>query len=67
MDEGKLTDNLKREIDNLPYEEMFRLRRFAPVGHPYFIGDTGMYFLESMNRKDPGSAERVRISKKIGW
>jgi len=60
----------KDNIDNMSYESMFTLRRFAAVGHPYFQrGEVGDYFEKVMGEKEelisPG--ERVAISKKIGW
>ncbi len=63
-----MTDEQKKQIDEMDYELMLRLNRFAPPGHPMFIGDTGKYFMEVMRKKrdaDPDAA--VRASKSIGW
>lgn len=59
----------KTEIDNMSYEEMLRLWRFAPIGDSTFSGETGDYFTEVLQRKKtalkPG--EHTMISKRIGW
>lgn len=63
-----MTDEQKKKIDEMPYESMLYLNRFARLGHPMFCGDTGAYFMEVMKRKrdaDPGAA--VAASKSIGW
>ena len=53
----------------MDYEEMLTMHRFSSMGHPYFIGDTGVYFALRMAEKrdvlKPG--EHVTISKRIGW
>lgn len=49
---------------------MFRLWRFAPVGHPYFKHDeVGDYFVEVMKckRAEIGDEKHSKISKIIGW
>lgn len=65
----EMTEELKQEIDSMSYFEMFRQRRFAPIGHKYFNGETGIYFQKVMGEKEKNisQAERVAISKKIGW
>jgi hypothetical protein len=58
------------DMDKLSYYELYKLRRFAPVGHPYFSTlrpAIWKHFQERMEELDPGDAERVRISKEIGW
>lgn len=59
----------KAKIDAMDYEDMLTMHRFAALGHPYFIGETGTYFAEKMSEKrnalKPG--ECVTISKRIGW
>ena len=59
----------KRKIDEMDYESMLSLWRNAPVGHPYFQGDIGLYYKEAMAKKrsNVGNAEHVRASKSIGW
>jgi len=64
-----MDQKIKEKIDNMSYEEMFKLRRFAPIGDTLMIGDTGTYFLDVLYKKEKEipSAERVAISKRIGW
>ena len=57
--------DLRTEIDNMTYAEMFRLRRFEPIGSKYFDGEAGDYFLERMAKleKRISQEEKVSISK----
>ena len=66
----KLTKHNKRYIDSLDYEQLLSRWRFAPIGDPWFQGETGDYWGERMNelRRQPGGdEEHVRASKRIGW
>lgn len=65
----QLTSDLKRKIDNLSYEDMLRKHRFEPIDSDFFIGETGDYFYLKFNRlkKKITEAEKVRVSKKVGW
>jgi hypothetical protein len=67
MSTGALTN--REWIDQASYEEMLRLWRFAPVGSTLFVGDVGVYFQSKMHAKEAelSPAERVAISKKVGW
>ena len=54
------------QIDAMSHEDMARLQRFAPSGHPFFRSDLPLYrqFLarfESLGGMTPA------ISKRIGW
>jgi len=63
-----MTPEQKKRIDEMPYEDMLRMWRFAPVGDPAFQGDDGVYFRDVMTTKrnaDPVGA--VQASKNIGW
>jgi len=64
-----IAPDTKKAIDNMDYEVMLRLVRFAPSGDSMFIGDTGEYFIQVMEEKGsrlpPGM--KAVISKKIGW
>lgn len=66
---SNLTEELKRQIDAMDYENMMRDWRFAPVGDPMFQGDSGKYYSEVMRkkRKAISDEERVDVSKRIGW
>lgn len=64
-----MTPKDKNTIDNMSYETMLTLWRFAPSGHPLMAGDTGDYYSDVMARKknDIGPGEAVATSKRIGW
>lgn len=65
----KLTEQLKKEIDNMTYEQMLSRWRFAPVGDLMFTEESGKYFSEIMGKKKNqlSHQEQVRISKDLGW
>lgn len=54
---------MKDQIDKMSQEDMGRLWRFAPSGHPYFQTDSPLweYFKAKFNGFTP------KLSKKIGW
>lgn len=58
--------NEKEKIDAMPHEEMCRLWRFAPAGHPYFVGGSELctYFMKRFKEKGGMTSE---VSKRIGW
>jgi len=62
-------EETKKEIDNMDYESMLSLWRFAPVGHPMFQGEIGDYYTKVMREKQSqlANGEHARISKEIGW
>ena len=63
-----LTPENRAHIDSLSYEGLLRHNRYAPVGDPWFQGETGDYWLKRMAElrdADPGGA--VAASKRIGW
>ena len=59
-------DDWKLQIDQMSREEMCRLWRFAPAGHPCFTTSTPVtaYFKERFDSLGGFSPE---ISKRIGW
>ena len=64
----ELTEANKTHIDSLSYEHLLSLWRFAPVGDPWFQGETGDYWGKRINElkaADPNGA--VTASKQIGW
>lgn len=64
----KLTPETKAHIDAMNYERLLRQVRYAPIGDPWFQGETGKYWGERMaelKAADPGEA--VAASKRIGW
>ena len=61
---GADIEKMKRDIDVMTQEDMARLWRFAPAGHPYFRNDLPEvydYFKARFTGFTP------EISKKIGW
>lgn len=64
-----MENSTKKAIDGMDYHSMVSLWRSAPVGHPYFQGDTGDYYSKIMaeKRKQVGPAAHVAASKAIGW
>lgn len=65
----ELTPENKAHIDGLTYEQLLGQWRFAPVGDPWFRGETGKYWGERMNelRNQPGGNDKhVAASKTIG-
>lgn len=63
----ELTPENKRHIDSLDYEGLLRHWRFAPVGDPWFCGETGEYWAKRMKELREQDADHVGASKKIGW
>ena len=64
-----MTDAEKKQIEDMSYEGMLREWRFAPTGSKKFCGERGDFFSKVMFRKrdETPDAERVEISKSIGW
>ena len=62
----ELTQKNKNYIDGLSYESLLSAWRFAPVGYPWFQGETGEYWDKRMS-KIRETVDHVTISKKIGW
>lgn len=65
MTEQEITE-WKKKIDAMSREDMCRLRRFAPVGHPVFdlrlpLNDYFKARFDSLGGMSP------EISKRIGW
>lgn len=65
----ELTENVKKYINSLSYEELLYKWRFAPVGDPYFQGEIGKYWGNRMAeiKKQQGNDIHVQASKSIGW
>ncbi len=59
---------IKKQIDDMPYEEMLRLLRNAPSKHHMFQGDTGDHFLIVLTKKREkiDKSAHVVASKVIG-
>lgn len=61
-----LTPELKKQIEALSYEDMLRIWRFEPSGHPLLIGEVGEYFSLQMDLKRE-SVDYVEVSKRVGF
>jgi len=64
-----LTEENKKHIDSLSYEQLLTEWRFAPSGDPWFQGETGEYWSIAMQKKkeELKGYQAVAISKNIGW
>jgi len=63
----KLTAENKASIDGRSYEDLLGHWRNAPVGDPWFEGETGRYWSERMKEMREAGANHVGASKRIGW
>jgi len=64
----KLTPENKAYIDNLTLESLLEHLRFAPVGDPWFQGETGEYWGKVISAKrDANQAAWTAASKSVGW
>ncbi len=65
----KTTEELKKQIDEMSYDEFLWHLRFDPMGDPLHQGEVGTYFFEAYKKKrvEIGSVEAARISKLVGW
>ena len=66
----KLTEENKKHIDSLSYQQLLSHWRHAPAGDPWFTDETGAYWGERMAqlKAEPGGDGRhVAASKAIGW
>jgi hypothetical protein len=69
QDDGKLSEEDKKYINSLSYEDLLKHLRRAPIGDRWFKGERGKYWITRMNglrSKPGGQEEHVRISKSIG-
>jgi hypothetical protein len=63
-----LTPENKKHIDGLTYNALLGHWRFAPVGDPWFQGETGKYWSERMKElRDRPETDHVGTSKALGW
>jgi len=65
----QLTEKNKKYIDSLSYEQLLSRWRFAPLGDPWFQGETGEYWGVAMKKKkeEIGQVKAACTSKDIGW
>jgi len=62
-----LTSENKKKIDKMSYTQLLSAWRFAPVGSPWFQGETGDYWGKRMRELRDQGADHVAASKTIGW
>ena len=58
---------MKDWIDNASYEQLLRHYRYAPVGSPYFQGETGEHYKKVMAERKRQESNPSQVSKNIGW
>ena len=63
----QLTEKNRAYIDGLSYETLLSRWRFAPMGDPWFQGETGFYWSVRMAELRTKGADHVGASKQIGW
>jgi hypothetical protein len=66
----KLTPENKAKIDSMSYQQLLHRWRFAKIGDPWFLDDTGEYWgkrMAELRNLPGGDKEHVRASKAIGW
>jgi len=62
-----LTPENKASIDKMDYEGLLHRWRNAPIGDPWFQGETGEYWGKRMKELREQGANHVQASKNIGW
>jgi len=65
-----LTPECKAEIDAKSYEELLSNWRFAPIGSPWFQGESGDYWgkrMADLRNLAGGNVKHTTASKHIGW
>ncbi len=63
-----LTPENKAHIDSMSHAGLLSKWRFAPIGDPWFQGETGKYWGERMAKlRDENPGQAVQNSKNIGW
>ena len=55
------------KINNMTHEEMARLWRFAPAGHPYFDSTKPFFKVFKKRLFEHFGGFNPQLSKKIGW
>lgn len=65
MDQQEIDQHIQ-DINKMSQEDMARLWRFAPSGHPYFDNTIPLYGVFK-KRFDELGGFTPEISKKIGW
>jgi len=63
----ELTEKNKGMIDDMSYTQLLSRWRFAPIGDPWFQGETGKYWGERMAELRDQGADHVGASKALGW
>ena len=64
----ELTEANKKHIDGLSYCGLLEHSRYAPIGDPWFEGETGKYWVRRVaEKRDENPTGAVADSKAIGW
>lgn len=59
-----MTEEQKKQIDEMSQYELCKKWRFAPAGDPLLQGEVGEYFAAKLKEKGGFTPE---ISKSLGW
>lgn len=62
-----LTAERREKIDSMSYEDLLRHWRHAPVGDPWFQGETAEYWEGRMRQLRKEGVDHVAASKAVGW
>ena len=63
----QLTDENKTYIDSLSVEALLERARFAPIGDPWFQGETGTYWMKRLAElRNANNGAYVAASKRMG-
>lgn len=65
-----LTKGNEEVIDSLSYKELLSIIRFAPIGDPWVLGETGEHIekrMKTLRALPDGEKNYVKASKEIGW
>ena len=61
-----MNERIKQFIDNASYETLLYHWRYARIGDPWFLGETGEYYAKVMFEKKK-QCDHVQVSKSVGW
>jgi hypothetical protein len=62
---SNISEDIKKEIDNMTHKEMAWLWRFGDSSNKYFQGEVGEYFKHRLFNHFGGF--NTQLSKNIGW
>jgi hypothetical protein len=64
----ELTEEVKKQIDDMDVETLLAKNRFSKIGDPWFQGKVGDYLLARLAKlRDENPEAYTQASKDIGW